>query len=447
MTVLAALLLAAVASAAEKKVAVLELTNTAKITDAEANYLTDLVRDAAVRALSGRGFLVMTRENIYELLPPDMRDLTKCTEASCEVEAGRMIGADYLITGEVLRFADEFRGALKVHHSFSGAFLGGETCAGKTLKDLEGGLKEAAGRLLALVRDHAGVDAPAAALPATTPAAGYAPAGEADVIVKFESAPPGATVELGDQPLCETPCSRVLPAGSRDLAMKRVNYFPRREAVQVKAGMPTVKWDLSPRLGGLKVAAEDEQGNALEGDVLVDGEAVGRTYAPLSVITGTHEVRVEADAKTGAQRVEIVENRTQTVKMTLEDRINGAAPGWLGLTARDLTPSEIADANADKHTARFFTSLIGASGFVPKDEVPGVLVTSVAANGPAARAGIRAGDMILSLDGTRTTSAASFHAAIGSKSAGEKIVIQVRRDGRPLTVQVRLLPPPGYASK
>ena len=369
-----------------------------------------------------------------------MHDLTKCTEASCEVEAGRMIGADYLVTGEILKFADEFRGTLKAHHSLSGAFLGGETCAGRTLKELEGGLRGASGRLIELVRSHAGAEAaPAAAPPASQPTGSYAPPGGEDVIVKFESAPPGATVELGDQPLCETPCSRVLPPGRRDLAMTSVNYFPRREFVEVKAGMAPVKWSLPPRLGGLKVAAEDEQGNALEGDVLVDGETAGRTYAPLSVIAGSHEVRAETAAKTGTRRVEIAENQTQTVKVVLVDRIGGPAPGWLGLEIRDLTSREIAEANADKHTARFFTSLIGAAGFIPKDEVPGVLISSVSPNGPAAKAGIEAGDLLTSLNGVTITKAAAGTGMIRRMKAGENVTIQVRRaDKTTRTFTIRL---------
>ena len=140
-------------AAAAKKVAVMGLNNRARITDDEVEYLTDLVRGAASRALAGRGFLVLTRENIYELLPPG-KQMTDCTSASCEVETGRMIGADYIVTGEVLKFAGELRIIIKAHHSFSGAFLGEQTARGKTLRDLEDTVKKEADALAAQIRAH-----------------------------------------------------------------------------------------------------------------------------------------------------------------------------------------------------------------------------------------------------------------------------------------------------
>ena len=62
------------------RVAILELKNEAGITGSEAYYLTDKVRDAASRVLARRGFLVITRESLQELLPPGT-DLASCTTA------------------------------------------------------------------------------------------------------------------------------------------------------------------------------------------------------------------------------------------------------------------------------------------------------------------------------------------------------------------------------
>jgi hypothetical protein len=50
------------------RVAVLELRNRAGLTNDEADYLTDKVRDAASRSLANRGFLIITRESMEELL-------------------------------------------------------------------------------------------------------------------------------------------------------------------------------------------------------------------------------------------------------------------------------------------------------------------------------------------------------------------------------------------
>lgn len=84
-------------AAGEKKVVVLELANKAGITDDEVYALTDQARIAASKFLPRGKFIVMTSESIQDLLLPDM-DLKKCTAVKCEVEMGRMLGADYIIT-------------------------------------------------------------------------------------------------------------------------------------------------------------------------------------------------------------------------------------------------------------------------------------------------------------------------------------------------------------
>jgi TolB-like protein len=157
------------AQADVKKVAILELVNKAGLTDDEAAYLTDKVRDAASESLAGHGFLVITRESLVELLPPGT-DLKKCTTASCEVEVGRQIGADYIVTGEILKFAGEFRANLKAHHSRSGAFLGAHAAEGATLKELEKAIEASSDVLFTKILAHTGVP-PAPASGAAAPQA------------------------------------------------------------------------------------------------------------------------------------------------------------------------------------------------------------------------------------------------------------------------------------
>ena len=138
------------------RVAVVELRNEGDLQAREVSYLTDQVRTQASAALPGERFLVMTRESIVALLPPG-KTLADCAKQQCEVEVGRTIGADYIVTGEVLKFGDELRLNMKVHHCVSGAFLGSETAKGTKVNDLESGLAAPAGALFAKVRTHAGV--------------------------------------------------------------------------------------------------------------------------------------------------------------------------------------------------------------------------------------------------------------------------------------------------
>jgi serine protease Do len=68
----------------------------------------------------------------------------------------------------------------------------------------------------------------------------------------------------------------------------------------------------------------------------------------------------------------------------------------------------------------------------------GLLVTDVEADGPAARAGVRAGDVIVRFDGKATTEAGDLRRALGEASGGSEVTLTVQREGRPLEVKVTL---------
>lgn len=66
-----------------------------------------------------------------------------------------------------------------------------------------------------------------------------------------------------------------------------------------------------------------------------------------------------------------------------------------------------------------------------------VLVTSVDADGPAGKAGLKAGDVILKFNG-KAIEGSEFRAAIWKAEAGSEATLSVQRDGRPLDVRVML---------
>lgn len=156
---LACLLLPSHARAAEDpRVAVLELRQRAGLTPAEADYLTDLVRGVA----GARGDLfVLTRENIVELLPPGT-ELAAC-EGDCEVETGRRLGVDFVVSGEIVDFADELRILLRLHATRTGALLASERAAAPRIAAAEAPLESAARALVA--RIGGGPSSVAAAVP------------------------------------------------------------------------------------------------------------------------------------------------------------------------------------------------------------------------------------------------------------------------------------------
>jgi serine protease Do len=65
---------------------------------------------------------------------------------------------------------------------------------------------------------------------------------------------------------------------------------------------------------------------------------------------------------------------------------------------------------------------------------PGVWVQSLAPGGPAARAGIRVGDVVVEVDGRRVTSAEDFRAAVGQLAEGKKLTLRLERRGQSRSV-------------
>lgn len=68
----------------------------------------------------------------------------------------------------------------------------------------------------------------------------------------------------------------------------------------------------------------------------------------------------------------------------------------------------------------------------------GVYVDSVVAGGPASRAGLRAGDIILSANGQAITEQSQLIDMIGGCAIGDTIVVEVYRSGETLTCEIVL---------
>ena len=84
--------------------------------------------------------------------------------------------------------------------------------------------------------------------------------------------------------------------------------------------------------------------------------------------------------------------------------------GYLGVHIQNLTPAL-------------------ADSFTLKDG-KGALVSDVEPNGPAAKAGLKAGDIILKLDGKPVTDANELTLAVTATSPGTKVNLEILRDGK-----------------
>ena len=92
-----------------------------------------------------------------------------------------------------------------------------------------------------------------------------------------------------------------------------------------------------------------------------------------------------------------------------------ARPGRLGLSYQELSGQ----------LARYFKVDDGA-----------LLVTDVESDGPAARAGLRAGDVIVKFNGKAVTDGGDLRRTLGDAPSGTDVTVTVQRDGHPLDVKV-----------
>ncbi len=72
----------------------------------------------------------------------------------------------------------------------------------------------------------------------------------------------------------------------------------------------------------------------------------------------------------------------------------------------------------------------------------GVLVERVHANGPAAKAGIRVGDVVLSVEGQEINSPQGLRYRLFTKPMGRSVALEILRRGKTIRASMRLQPPP-----
>ena len=112
------------------------------------------------------------------------------------------------------------------------------------------------------------------------------------------------------------------------------------------------------------------------------------------------------------KRLEITSNIMEAKDVVAQEGPKATEPGRLGLAVRPLTAEEKRDAAV-------------AGGLLVED-----------ASGPAARAGIRAGDVVLAINGETITSVEHLRGLVNK--SGKRIALLIQRDGQKLYVPISL---------
>jgi len=111
---------------------------------------------------------------------------------------------------------------------------------------------------------------------------------------------------------------------------------------------------------------------------------------------------------------------TQIVRPTAETLIKDGkvTHGYMGIGITDVTPEN--------------------SKFFDMKKNTGAVVTQVEADSPAAKAGLKVGDVITELNGKEVSDSGQLQVEVGETSPGTKIQLGVERDGKNLSVPVTL---------
>lgn len=180
--------------------------------------------------------------------------------------------------------------------------------------------------------------------------------------------------------------------------------------------------------------------------------AVGRSQ--LGINTFENFIQTDAAINPGNSGGALIDAQGRLIGINTAIYSRSGAPGSLGIGF--ATPTSTAR-NVLEQIVRDGAVTRGYIGVEPQDLTPelveafrlarrsGALITSVLRNGPADRAGVRSGDILIAVEGQAVQSTAAMLNAIAQLAPGSRARLRLVREGRELelTVSVGRRPTPG----
>jgi putative serine protease PepD len=244
---------------------------------------------------------------------------------------------------------------------------------------------------------------------------------------------------------------RVATADGRQMAASLVGSFPVDDLAVIRAEKSDLKpatfGDSSKLVVGDVVLAIGNplglQSSVTEGII----SATGRTVAEPGGAALPNVLQTSAAINPGNSGGALVDLSGAVIgipTLTATDpELGGVAPG-IGFaipsnTATDIATQFVKDGKVvSSHRAYLGARLANVQGG------PGVLVYSIDPNGPAAKAGIKAGDLIAAVDGKPTPDAAALAVILAQLSPGQTVKVKViHADGSTAGIDVTLGELPG----
>ncbi|MBD90894.1 MAG: hypothetical protein CL940_11180 [Deltaproteobacteria bacterium] len=165
----------------------------------ELSILGDVSRGAALQTL-GQDYDVITRENLVDLLKAHGKFLASCS-GECETETGRLLGAELVVSGRIVKAFGKYKVNLKVHRTDPPALLGAEMMTADDHGGLEVAVRTGTVQLLSNVPGARGTPAPRPAPSASpSPPPADAPVPAPSPAPETTPAAPSALDELRNEP-------------------------------------------------------------------------------------------------------------------------------------------------------------------------------------------------------------------------------------------------------
>lgn len=316
---------------APKRIAALDVQSKSDIEEQELIYISDLMRGAVRRALPGNRFLLMTRENIADLMPGG-GTLNDCV-GDCAVTVGRKLGAEFVISSELFVLQSGRKLSLSLYNTTDANLVASTAVSGADLAELEGKIKQSVAELLgALSQD---VDA-GTQRRISAQREDWQPNMADMVLLEVVTTPPGATILLDGSPFCEsTPCRGEVVVGSHSMEAILGDYYPvSRDLDLVKSTNRSEVIELKPRF-----ALFDFSTSAPSIALRLDGKPIGESpVLGLRVFPGAHYVSIADERyKEGGVQFSASEGGSESIRIDVEPRI-----GAIQFLARDSLDQPVA---------------------------------------------------------------------------------------------------------
>ena len=257
---------------AQEYIAVLDVEGT--VSEAIKIQLADETRAGTLAALPKSRFTVLTRENMLSVLQDQNKDAT-CFEGSCEVEIGRNIGADFIISGQVVQIEGTYLYSVKIHNTETGALVGTQRIEGDSGLSLVRNTAQQTQELISntLVEEVTVPESPKESLS----------------IVHFSSTPRDAQVWLDDEQICPTtPCTMGVTKGFHVVEFRKDRHQRWKAEFQTKNGLE-IRADLISSSTTLHLSSQ-----SAGIDVFLDDNYIGKTpLAPKEIEPGQHVLRYD----------------------------------------------------------------------------------------------------------------------------------------------------------